>query len=326
MFDYFFFSALRNDSFLKIYVVQYYKQRGDAVTVYLDIILIENICMNYIILLATGLIVKSKISYLKILLSSLLGSIYAICSYTTKLEIYSTIIMKVLLSIAMIYLAFNSKNIKQIVKQLIIFYLTSFAFGGCAFALLYFIKPQNILIKNGVYIGTYPIKIAILGGIVGFIIINISFRIIKGKLSKKSMFCDIEVYLDNKETNVHALVDTGNLLKEPITGNSVIVIEKEKLYGLIPNEILDNVEEIMYKNKNLENLDNKFLSKLRLIPFSSLGAPNGMLIGIKVDKVNINFEEQELNSANVIVGIYNKSLTKNGLYNAIVGLDVLENK
>ena len=224
MFDYFFFSALRNDSFLKIYVVQYYKQRGDAVTVYLDIILIENICMNYIILLATGLIVKSKISYLKILLSSLLGSIYAICSYTTKLEIYSTIIMKVLLSIAMIYLAFNSKNIKQIVKQLIIFYLTSFAFGGCAFALLYFIKPQNILIKNGVYIGTYPIKIAILGGIVGFIIINISFRIIKGKLSKKSMFCEIEVYLDNKETNVHALVDTGNLLKEPITGNSVIVI------------------------------------------------------------------------------------------------------
>ena len=326
MFDYFFFSALRNDSFLKIYVVQYYKQRGDAVTVYLDIILIENICMNYIILLATGLIVKSKISYLKILLSSLLGSIYAICSYTTKLEIYSTIIMKVLLSIAMIYLAFNSKNIKQIVKQLIIFYLTSFAFGGCAFAFLYFIKPQNILIKNGVYIGTYPIKIAILGGIVGFIIINISFRIIKGKLSKKSMFCDIEVYLDNKETNVHALVDTGNLLKEPITGNSVIVIEKEKLYGLIPNEILDNVEEIMYKNKNLENLDNNFLSKLRLIPFSSLGAPNGMLIGIKVDKVNINFEEEELNSANVIVGIYNKSLTKNGLYNAIVGLDVLENK
>ena len=82
----------------------------------------------------------------------------------------------------------------------------------------------------------------------------------------------------------------------------------------------------MYKNKNLENLDNNFLSKLRLIPFSSLGAPNGMLIGIKVDKVNINFEEEELNSANVIVGIYNKSLTKNGLYNAIVGLDVLENK
>ena len=51
--------------------------------------------------------------------------------------------------------------------------------GGCAFALLYFIKPENIIMKNGVYIGTYPIKIALLGGIVGFVVTYIAFKIIK---------------------------------------------------------------------------------------------------------------------------------------------------
>lgn len=294
-------------------------------TVYLDVILIENICMNYIILLATGLIVKNKITKIRILLSSLLGSIYAVTSYITKLEIYSTIIMKIILSIAMIYLAFKPKNIKQMLKHLVIFYLTSFAFGGCAFALLYFVKPQDILMKNGVYIGTYPLKIAILGGIVGFVVINISFKIIKGKITKKSMFCDVEIYLNNNMSKVHALVDTGNLLKEPITGNSVIVVEKEQLYNLIPNNILDNVEEIMYCNNNLENIDSEYISKLRLIPFSSLGTPNGMLIGTKVDKIKINFEEEEIDVQNVIAGIYNKSLTKNGLYNALIGLDLLDN-
>lgn len=294
-------------------------------TIYLDIILLENICMNYIILLATGLIVKNKINNLKIFLSSLLGSIYAVCTYITKLEIYSTIIMKIILSIAMVYLAFDSKNIKQMLKQLIIFYLTSFAFGGCAFALLYFIRPQDILMRNGVYIGTYPLKIALLGGIVGFIIINISFKIIKNRINKKSMFCDVEIYLNDKVSKVHALVDTGNLLKEPITGNSVIVVEKEKLYNLIPNEILDNIEKIIYQNDNLE-IDNEYISKLRLIPFSSLGMPNGMLIGTKVDKIKIDFEEEEINITNVVTGIYNKTLTKNGLYNALIGLDLLENK
>lgn len=295
-------------------------------TVYIDIILIENICMNYIILLATGLILKNKINNIRIFLSSLLGSIYAVCSYITKLEIYSTIIMKIILSIAMIYLAFKPKNIKQMLKQLVIFYLTSFAFGGCAFALLYFVRPQDILIKNGVYIGTYPLKIAILGGIVGFIIINISFKIIKNRINKKNMFCDIEIQIENKIANVHALVDTGNLLKEPITGNSVIVVEKEKLYSIIPNEILDNIEKIMYGGNNLENVDNKYISKLRLIPFSSLGTPNGMLIGTKVDKIKINFEEEEINANNIIVGIYNKKLTKNGLYNALIGLDLIDSK
>ena len=165
-------------------------------TVYLDIILIENICMNYIILLATGLILKNKISNLRLFLSSLLGSIYAVSSYITKLEMYSTIIMKILLSITMIYIAFKPKNVKRVFKQLVIFYLTSFAFGGCAFALLYFVRPQDILMKNGVYIGTYPLKIALLGGIVGFVIINISFKIIKNKLNKNNMFCDIEIYLN----------------------------------------------------------------------------------------------------------------------------------
>lgn len=294
-------------------------------TVYLDIILIENICMNYIILLATGLIVKNKITKTRILLSSLLGSIYAVTSYITKLQIYSTIIMKIILSIGMIYLAFKPKNIKQMLKHLVIFYLTSFAFGGCAFALLYFIKPQDILMKNGVYIGTYPLKIAILGGIVGFVVINISFKIIKGRITKKSIFCDVEIYLNNNISKVHALVDTGNLLKEPITGNSVIVVEKQQLYNLIPNNILDNVEEIMYCNNNLENIDSEYISKLRLIPFSSLGTPNGMLIGTKVDKIKINFEEEEIDVTNVIAGIYNKSLTKNGLYNALIGLDLLDN-
>jgi stage II sporulation protein GA (sporulation sigma-E factor processing peptidase) len=296
------------------------------VTVYLDIILIENICMNYIILLATGLIVKNKINGIRIFLSSTLGGIYAITSYTTNLAIYSNIIMKIILSIAMIYLAFKPQNIKTMLKQLVIFYLTSFAFGGCAFALLYFIKPQNILMKNGVYIGTYPLKIAILGGIVGFIIINISFKIIKQRINKKTMFCDIEIYLKEKEINVHALVDTGNLLREPITGNSVIVVEKEKLYNLISNRILDNVEEIMYGKNNLENIDSEYISKLRLIPFSSLGTPNGMLIGIQVDKIVIHFEEEKINATNVIVGIYNKSLTKNNQYNALVGLDLLDNQ
>lgn len=295
-------------------------------TVYLDIILIENLCMNYIILLATGLIVKNKINGLRILLSSLLGSIYAVSSYVTNLEIYSTIIMKIILSITMIYLAFNPKNLKQMLKQLVIFYLTSFAFGGCAFALLYFIRPQDILMKDGVYIGTYPLKIAILGGIVGFVVINISFKIIKGRINKKSMFCDVEIYLKDKVSEVHALIDTGNLLKEPITGNSVIVVEKEKLYNLIPETILDNIEEIMYGGKNLEDIDTEYISKLRLIPFSSLGTPNGMLIGTKVDEIKVKFEEEEINVTNVIAGIYEKKLTKNGLYNALIGLDILENK
>lgn len=100
--------------------------------------------MNYIILYATAIIVKIPIKILKIILASALGSIYAIITYITKLEIFTNIILKIILSIVIIYIAFLPKNVKLLFKELLIFYLTSFTFGGVAFALLYFISPEKI--------------------------------------------------------------------------------------------------------------------------------------------------------------------------------------
>ena len=137
-------------------------------TIYIDVIFLENLFMNYIILFATGIIVKAKLKITRTLISSIIGSIYAVLSYMSILKVYSNILLKIFLSISMVYIAFNAENAKVFFKQLIIFYLTSFTFGGVAFALLYFVSPQNILMEKGVLIGTYPIKIVLVGGIVRF--------------------------------------------------------------------------------------------------------------------------------------------------------------
>ena len=129
-------------------------------TIYLDIVFVENIIMNYIILFATGIICKEKIRQIRIIISSIIGSIYSVAYYITEITLYETIIAKILLSILM---PVSPSGTGKTFKLLIIFYLTSFAFGGCAFAILYYIKPQNILYQNGKFIGLYPVKIAILG-------------------------------------------------------------------------------------------------------------------------------------------------------------------
>lgn len=121
-------------------------------TIYLDIVVLENIIMNYIILYATGVINKVKIHMGRLLLSSILGSSYAVIAYLSIVQGYLGIILKLFLSIAMIYIAFRPSHYKAMGKCLILFYLTSFALGGCAFFLLYYIRPQNILMKNGVFV------------------------------------------------------------------------------------------------------------------------------------------------------------------------------
>lgn len=288
--------------------------------IYLDVVWMENIIMNYIILCATGVIMKLSVSKIRILLASIIGGTYAVISFMSILEEYSTITLKIVLSISMVYLSFYPKNIKILFKQLLIFYLTSFTFGGVAFALLYILKPQDILMKNGLLLGTYPIKIAFLGGILGYIILSISFKIIKGKISKKDMFCEIEICINNKDVIVNGMLDTGNLLKEPITKAPVIVVEASSLEEVIPMQILRNVQSIL-KGEDVFISEQEYMSRFRVIPFTSLGKQNGMLLGIKSDYIVLNGQNR-IND--VIVGIYEKSLTKNGNYTALIGLDILE--
>lgn len=294
-------------------------------TVYLDIILIENIIMNYIILFATGLITKVKIKQINIIISSIVGAVYVVISYITQLEVYSNFLLKFILSISMIFIAFKARNIKNLMKHLIIFYLTSFAFGGCAFALLYYVRPQDILMKNGIYIGTYPLKIALLGGIVGFTILNISFKLIKGKISKKDMFCEIQINFNNKTSKIKAMIDTGNLLKDPITGNNVIIAESRTLENVIPIQVLKNINNMLNtKVEESNEIDKQYIARLRLIPFSSLGKQNGMLVGFKPDNIIVHFEEIEKQIDKVIVGIYDKNLSKTGEYSGLVGINIIE--
>lgn len=214
-------------------------------TIYIDIILMENLIMNFIILYATGLVLKRKIKNIRLILASLLGAVYSLLAYISTFEIYTNMILKIILSILIVYIAFNAQNTKQIGKDLLLFYLISFVFGGAAFALIYIIKPQDILMKNGLFLGTYPLKTVILGAIIAFVIVITAFKIVKSKFSAKDMYCKIKIKLNEKQIQTNAMIDTGNLLKEPITNTPVIVVEHTLLYECIPKEILNNLENII---------------------------------------------------------------------------------
>ena len=296
-------------------------------TIYLDIVLVENLCMNYIILFASAYILKKKVKHIRLIISALIGGIYSILAYVQILQIYSNIICKFILSIVMVYIAYKPKSAKELARNIIFFYLISFVFGGTAFALLYFVKPQEILIKNGVYVGTYPLKIAVLGGIVGFTIMVIAMKCRKVKLTKKDRFCKIYLYVENKCVEMTAILDTGNMLKDPISNRPVIIVEKEKMKDIFPNIILDNLSNIvggdmpkeLYEDENM-----KYITKFRVIPFKSIGKENGLLLGFKVNKVGIEINETVKTINDVIVGIYDSKLSKKETYSALIGIDILE--
>ena len=107
----------------------------------------------------------------------------------------------------------------------------------------------------------------------------------------------------------------------------VIIVDKEVIRNILPDVILDNLEKIIggdapkeiYEDENLQ-----YITRFRLIPFSSIGKQNGMLLGFKANKIEIEQNEEKINVENVVVGIYNNKLSKKNQYFALIGLDLLE--
>ena len=296
-------------------------------TIYVDVVLLENLCMNYIILFGTGYVIRLKIKHLRILLSSLIGAIYAILAYAGIFPMYANIFVKIVLSICMVYIAFYPKNIKGMVKELIVFYLVSFALGGCAFALLYIVRPQDIFMKDGVYIGTYPIKIALLGGIVGFVVTYIAFKVVKTRMTKNELIYDMVIKIKDKELTTKVMLDTGNMLKDPISNMPVVLVEKSILYPILPKELLENSKNILGGDfKENEDINNEYRTRLRIIPFTSVGKQNGMMLGIKVDEIKIITDVDEVINDNAIICVYEKEFSKRKKYFGLIGIDLLERR
>lgn len=296
-----------------------------SLTIYVDVVLIENFIMNYIIFVATGIILKINIKKWRLAISSLIGAIYSVIGYVVTIEIYSNFLIKIILSIIIVYIAYNPQSFDKLWKDILIFYLTSFVFGGAAFFLIYIVQPQKIIMKNGLFLGTYTLKTVALGAVIGFIIIITAFKIVKRKINKNDMFCDIEIKLNGKIIRTKVMIDTGNMLKEPITNIPVVVVEHTILYECLPKEILNNLDEILGGSfKNIpEKIKQEYITKFKFIPFSSLGKQNGMLLGIKAEYIKIFEDEKDEKKENIIIGIYNKSLTKKGEYRALAGIEIM---
>ena len=86
-----------------------------------------------------------------------------------------------------------------------------------------------------------------------------------------------------------------------------------------------NIEQILVGNVERINCETKEkdLTKLKFIPFSSIGKTNGMLLGIKADKLIIKNEDEKKVVEKIILAIYNKSLTKRGEYRALLGINMI---
>jgi stage II sporulation protein GA (sporulation sigma-E factor processing peptidase) len=295
---------------------------------YVDILFLENLVMNYLILYVTAKFSRLRVSTLRLFGGAIVGALYVVFIVAQPgMKLYYTVFAKVLLSVFIIAITFSPRKVLAFIKTLVIFYVSTFIFAGAALAFLFF-NQEGGFVRNGiVYVfGQSDWSMIFFSIITVGIIIKIFWEVIQSRISKEKLLIPVKIAFDNRMIDLSALIDTGNSLKDPLTNIPVMVVEFNALQELLPTEI-----KSIFENSKEDDLNcvtsiistSKWFSRFRLIPFSSLGKENGMLIGFKPDYIEIGEEEEKKDIKNVIVGIYNRSLSRNEKYKALLGPELV---
>jgi len=298
------------------------------VEIYLDVLFLENLVINYLILYVAAKFSRLKVSTLRLFAGSIVGALYVVFIILQPgIKIYYTTFAKILLSIFIIAITFSPRKVLPFIKTLVMFYISTFIFAGAALAFLFF-NQQGGFVRNGIVhvFGQSKWSLMFFAILTVGIIIKIFWEVIQSKIIKERLLIPVKISFDNRMIYLFALIDTGNSLKDPLTNTPVMVVEFKALAELLPIEIksiFENSQENDLNSVTAIISKSKWFSRFRLIPFSSLGKENGMLIGFKPDFIVIGEEEDKRDVKNVIIGIYNRSLSRNEKYKALLGPELV---
>ncbi len=287
--------------------------------IYVDILFLINFIMVYFIFFIVNKLLKDKISLKRILFSSFFATLLYIL--TIIFIPYNKLLSIVIISfifILSILIGFKPKTIKDFTKIFLLVNIIAFCIGGGSIAIFYYTNFNYFLT---ITMENFQVKFLVIAIISTYIIIKIFLSWYKKIFIQKQSFYNITLHKNNINVTLNALLDTGNNLKEPITKKPVIIAEFIALKPILPEKL----KEIFYE-KQEDNL-NKLLelghnADIRLIPFKSVGKKNGLLIGTKIDMIEIHTENKII-LKDVIVAISNFNLCNDNFYNALLNPELI---
>lgn len=284
--------------------------------IYLDILIIVNLFVNYFLILATKILIKSDVRRTRIILTAIFTSLYSLLIFVPQRYWVYISILKIPMGILLVLLAFGYKSRRIFIKTILIFLTVNVLFGGVIFLVYITLTPQNMLLKNGIlYMNINPL-ILVIGTTISYFVIK-TFNLINSKRIIEKNICDLEIEVLDKSIKTKALVDSGNQLTDPFLGLPVVICEFDKISKLIPDNLDKFFCEPLKYSKDINN--SSWKKKIKLIPCDTI-AGNKILPAFKPQRVSI-LKGDIKSEINVLVAITPNKVS-DGEYSAIIGNNV----
>lgn len=223
--------------------------------VYVDGVMGLNFLVDLLLLLGTNRLTGFPSDWKRLTAAALLGAVYSGVCLLPDFRFLGSEIWRLVFLGLMGVMAFGWN--RSAVKRSGVFLFLSLALGGLA-----------------VSVGRSDIRALALAGGGLWLLGRFSFE----AASSDREYLPLEIQNGDRTVKLLALRDTGNTLRDPVTGEAVLVIAADaaaRLTGLTARQLKDP----------LGTMAEHAIPGLRLIPFRTIGQNTGMMLAMTVDRV-----------------------------------------
>ena len=224
---------------------------------YLDLLMLINFLVDYLLLLGTNRLSGFPSDHRRLLVASLVGALYCGGCFLPGFSFLAGIHWRLAVLLLMTVIAFGWS--RSLWKRSGVFLILSMALGGMALqagsgkATALFISMACL----------WCLCILAFGGRIG------------GK-----EYVPLEIMRGDRRVRLTALRDTGNTLRDPISGENVLIIgqkDAQILTGLTARQL----------RAPMETISEGSVAGLRLIPYHTVGQEGGLLLAMRIQDVYI---------------------------------------
>lgn len=299
--------------------------------VYLDVVFLINLMMDYLLLWTAGKVGQLKTSALRLGLASLVGAGYSLLLFWPEAHFFITTGAKVGFSVVMVLVAYRWSGLRSFLTALLYFYLAAFSMGGAMLGAIYFFSSSTSTygLLNGLlaFLGDVPYAWLLAAVAAAVLLARWGALFVRRNFLRSFFQVPVIIRFNHQDYPVQALVDTGNQLRDPLTQKPVMIAEYGVIKSVFPKplqELLEAKNEVNYHEVVGLLAGTPLAQRLHVIPFTSIGRVKGMLLGFRPDEVIVVSGDRPVKVKDIIVGIYQQQLSPEGAYRALLHPDIFQ--
>ena len=298
----------------------------NEVTVYLDVILVYNFFIDWILLWSTAYILKVKPKMYRLALGACVGASYTMVLFFPSISGQFTFFSKLILSICMTLIVFGFHRLYVFLKRLLVFYLVAFVLGGGLIGIHYFLQSDSEILSGIVFTNSGGLGTPVTWGFLAVCfplvwwLSSKGLKQVKETNRKAALYGDVQVIMNGESIQCKGLIDTGNQLYEPITRIPVTIMDIECVRDYIPSELYQSIkqQEDLSSSSSFMQMEDIWLQRIRMIPYRSVSRGMDLLLAIRPDLIRVHTNGCSYESSRVLIGLNPVPLSSDGTYQAIL--------